>query len=286
MSKLNSRLNYRKKSQERLEEVVKDEKRSLIIHYSCESFYDIQEGKTPRITSIAVRFMKSAQTLSFSIHKEAERLHIPFANIEEHYDELEKAMLADFFKFVSERPDYTWIHWNMRDTNYGFPALENRFRVLGGEPCEISDDDKVDLARVLIDKYSPKIASHPRFEGLMKLNGITPKDMLNGAAEALAFKTKSYIKLHQSTLRKVDIMDGLLRRAEGDDLKTSASWRDIYGFTVHGVLELLQTKWWWTIILFVLGAGVGGLIENKVVNIFDDKPKTEQVQPSNKQGVR
>lgn len=39
------------------------------VHYSCESFYDIQDGRTPRITSIAIRNYASAQTESFSIHQ-------------------------------------------------------------------------------------------------------------------------------------------------------------------------------------------------------------------------
>ena len=38
----------------------------LIIHYSCESFYDIKDGHTPRITSIAVYAYATAQTDSFS----------------------------------------------------------------------------------------------------------------------------------------------------------------------------------------------------------------------------
>ena len=46
------------------------------IHYSCESFYDITDGRTPRITSIAIRNYDTAQTESFSIHKIAEKKHI------------------------------------------------------------------------------------------------------------------------------------------------------------------------------------------------------------------
>jgi hypothetical protein len=49
-----------------------------IIHSSCESFYDRPEGRSPRITSIALRKLDSAQTVSFSIHQVAERGHIPF----------------------------------------------------------------------------------------------------------------------------------------------------------------------------------------------------------------
>ena len=53
-------------------EIGNNPKNYLIIHYSCESFYDIQDGHTPRITSIAVYDYATAQTDSFSIHKLAE----------------------------------------------------------------------------------------------------------------------------------------------------------------------------------------------------------------------
>ncbi len=46
----------------------------LVIHYSCESFYDTQDGRTARVTSIAVRNLSTGQTSSFSIHKSAEEM--------------------------------------------------------------------------------------------------------------------------------------------------------------------------------------------------------------------
>ena len=53
-----------------------------VIHYSCESFYDRPNGQSPRITSIAVRKLNSAQTRSFSIHQVAERRKVPSDEIE------------------------------------------------------------------------------------------------------------------------------------------------------------------------------------------------------------
>jgi hypothetical protein len=63
-----------------------------IVHYSCESFYNRPEGRSPRITSIAARKIDTGQTLSFSIHQVAERKRIPFAEIEHHYDSLERGI--------------------------------------------------------------------------------------------------------------------------------------------------------------------------------------------------
>ena len=49
------RLKKRKRIQEELEDIVHRENDVLIIHYSCESFYDADDGRSPRVTSIAVR---------------------------------------------------------------------------------------------------------------------------------------------------------------------------------------------------------------------------------------
>lgn len=106
---------------------------SLLIHYSCESFYDRTNGTSPRITSIAVRNLKDAQTSSFSIHKIAEQKGLSKSRIERDYDNLEKEMLRDFFNYVKVHAKCLWIHWNMRDINYGFQAIEHRYRVLGGK---------------------------------------------------------------------------------------------------------------------------------------------------------
>ena len=178
----------------------------LIIHYSCESFYDIKDGHTPRITSIAVYNYENAQTDSFSIHKAAEKAHIDPKNIENNYDKLEKLMLEDFFDYVKEHKSYFWIHWNMRDMNYGFKAIEHRFSVLGGTPFRIPDDKKIDLARLLIKCYGVGYIGHPRMEKILEKNGIEAKDYLSGQQEAEAFANQEYVKLSEYHLIKALVM--------------------------------------------------------------------------------
>lgn len=132
----------------------------LLIHYSCESFFDIPEGRTPRVTSIAIRYYKAAQTKSFSIHKLAEREKVLFEDIESHYDWLEKKMLDEYFGFVKQHEQFNWVHWNMRDIDYGFEAIEHRYSVLGGEPIPINNSHKFDLARRIVDIYGPDYIGH------------------------------------------------------------------------------------------------------------------------------
>jgi hypothetical protein len=246
------RIKKYKKAKQIIEDLIDNPGHVLIIHYSCESFYDIKEGKTPRITSIAIRYLKSAQTKIFSIHKIAEHKNIIFTEIEHHYDVLEKQMLVEYFDFLKEHKDYTWIHWNMRDINYGFEAIENRFRILGGRPISLPDDSRIDVARVLIEKYGLQYIEHPRLGKLIARNDLSSKQLLSGDDEANAFKNKEYVKLHQSTLKKVGVIEAILKLSAEGELKTDASLRKIYGLTPQGIFELIKDHWLWSLIVSII----------------------------------
>ncbi|NKM69412.1 hypothetical protein [Rhizobium laguerreae] len=200
-----------------------------VIHYSCESFYDRTDGRSPRITSIAIRKLDSGQTVSFSIHQVAELEGIELTGIAAHYDALERKMLDAFFAHVGSHRGMKYLHWNMRDINYGFAAIEHRHRALSGTPFVIPDDNKFDLARLLIDIYGVGYTGHPRLTTLLEKNKIQPRDFLNGASEAEAFEQGNYVGLHQSTLRKVDILANIAGRVDDGSLKTNTSWWEMHG---------------------------------------------------------
>jgi len=227
----------------------------VVIHYSCESFYDIPDGKTPWVTSICVGNQASGQAKSFSIHKIAEQEGIEFSNIELSYDSLEKKMLDEFYEYLSSTQHCTWFHWNMRDINYGFAAIEHRYKVLGGEPKSLSEERKFDLARALIDIYGNNYIDHGkcgRLESLMKLNKLTERDFLRGEKEADAFKNKEFVKLHQSTLRKVEIISNILGRLSDGSLKTNAKWRDKYGLSLASVILFVKEHPLFIILSFLI----------------------------------
>lgn len=221
----------------KLESVFADSANTWVIHYSCESFYDRPNGASPRITSIAVRQLDSGQTLSFSIHQVAEERGTAFNQIEVHYDDLERQMLDAFYLHVGSHKGMKYLHWNMRDINYGFAALEHRFRVLGGTPVVIEDGKKIDLARLLIDIYGVGYIGHPRLETLLAKNSIKPRDFLTGPQEAEAFEKRNFVDLHQPTLRKVDVIANLAERAHSRQLKTNTTWWEMHGGRVRTVLN-------------------------------------------------
>lgn len=241
-----------------LKELFAHPEKVSVIHYSCESFYDLPEGRSPRITSIAIRKLDNAQTESFSIHQVAEirGTGLSGAEIEPYYNEYEKAMLDAYFAFLKNNNERKFIHWNMRDQNYGFRAIEHRYRVLGGDPYVIQDDRKVDLSRLLIDLYGISYIGHPRLENLAQKNKIEALDFMTGKQEADAFENGKYVDLHRSTLRKVDVFCNIAQRAFDKTLKTDASWKEAHGLSLKTILYLAKKHWIYTTAIVVGPLGI------------------------------
>lgn len=149
----------------------------------------------------------------------------------------------------------------MRDINYGFEAINHRYLVLGGTPIEIDDNSKIDIGRLLIDLYGTNYIEHPRFESLCKKNNITMTNSLTGGEEAIAFDNREYVKLHQSTLRKVDNMQSIILRAYENDLKTNSNLIKQYGLTPQSIFQLIQENWIFALIVFFLGIIISKLID-------------------------
>ncbi|OOP65466.1 hypothetical protein BWZ43_24955, partial [Heyndrickxia oleronia] len=61
----------------------------------------------------------------------------------------------------------------------------------------------------------------------------------SGEEEARSFEDKEFVKLHQSTLRKVDILHSIVE----DDLLTDSELKEIYGLTPQGIYELVKENW-------------------------------------------
>jgi hypothetical protein len=247
-----SQFSDHKSACEILKKIEQNPPNYLLIHYSCESFYNIGDGRTPRITSIAIRHLATGQTESFSLHKTAEQMAIKSEEISNNYDLIEKEMLTEYFEFLKENKDKFFVHVNMRDINYGFKAIEHRYKVLKGVPFVLHDSQKIDFARLLVNLFGNRYIGHPRMENLYKLNGIKPLFFLTGKEEAESFEKHEYIKLHQSTLSKVDIYDNLLDRAVKGTIKTNAKWYEIYGITFQGIFEYFNSQWWFRLLWSVI----------------------------------
>lgn len=232
----------RKTALKKLEEVFERPDKVLVIHYSCESFCK-EEVSSPRITAISVRNLDSGQTISFTIYKEAETEKIQYDEINDHYNELELIMLNKFSEYIKQKNDHKWLHWNMRDENYGFQAIAHRHTILGGIPATVGDEMKIDLARLLISLYGVGYIGHPRLEKLIKRNHITDRNFLNGEQEADAFDNKDFLALQRSTLRKVDCMCNIIERVNNSSLKTNTTWLQLHGGSLSSIMEQIKKHW-------------------------------------------
>jgi hypothetical protein len=138
---------------------------------------------------------------------------------------------------------------------------------LGGQAFEIDEDRKFDFPRVLGKIYTngyEKNEPDGRLLNLAKKNNISTIDA-KGNAESTAFDNKEYLKLHKSTLRKVDIIDSIIDRVDKDELIVSVEKKHIYGLTIPGIIEIVKNNRIliaiWTLIIYVLGAATEPLIQ-------------------------
>lgn len=208
----------------KIKKLAKNQNSLLVIHYSCQNLNDNNEGYSPRITSIAVFHVGSHTMHSFSIHLIAEIKKIARDDIHNHYDDLEAFMLEDFYKFVQEHQDHSWLHWNMTNINFGFATLEHRYRVLTDKtPPKIADANRYNLSSLVSEIYGSDFVDHPKMPNLMELNGGKSRDFLTGAEEVQAFERKEYIKLHKSTMSKVYFFNFVFHKLADRKLKIARS---------------------------------------------------------------
>lgn len=229
----------------------------LIIHYSCEDFNALK-GKSPRIASISIRQFNNAQTNNFSIHQYSEMLNIPITD--NTYKDIEKELLTDFFAFIDKNLDKIWIHWNMRDSVFGFNALEQRFKVLGGHPIAIDNDKKIDLGHLFKLLYGGDYIGNPHIVKLMERNNLTPKYFLNGKDEAKAFDDNEYVKLSISTSVKANLFFNFLTQALNGTLKTDVPKWKIRGSNIVGLWSTFESTLRGKTIIWIINLLIGGII--------------------------
>lgn len=273
MSLLKSpRIIKRNEAKQKLTKISENEHKILIVHYSCESFFNLK-GRTPRITSICIKNRESGESKIFSIHLQAQFSKIDLSNANhEQIDDLEKEMLMEFRKFVELHRDYYWIHWNMRNATYGFEAISNRSRIVNSEQIDIDSDRKIELLNIIIQLYTKnfeKDEPNGKMLNLADLNKISTRDALKGADEAEAFDKADYLKLHMSTMRKVEVIDRILVEVETSSLKVKSNKREIYGLNLRGIYTLIKESPLlfaiWSLIIFVIGS----ILEIKIQDLFD-----------------
>lgn len=222
------------------------------IHYSSEGLNDENDGISPRITSIVIKNIFSGASHSYSLHLEADVKNILKKDVKDNYDELEKEMIANCYNFMRKHENAYWLHWNMNSIHYGFEAIAHRFRVLGGDVSlvpEISDRNKINIFSLIAGIYGYDCVGHPKMEKLMLENGEIHRDYLSGKDEAKAFEDEEYVKLHRSTLTKVNFFVYIYNRLQKGKVNVTNknwlnridSWFETLTFKILGLISIIMT---------------------------------------------
>jgi hypothetical protein len=212
-----------------LKEIKKHPERFYVIHYSSEHLFDENiQGGTPRITSVVISHFSTGQLQSFAIHTAADTLGIPRANVAAQYDAVEREMLRQLYQFMATRTQNFWVHWNMRSIVFGFEHLAHRYETLTGGTAavpQIPIDHRINLNDVLRSKYGDDYAEHPQMINLMRLQGDLPMHFLTGEQESACFANQDFIRMHLSTISKVQFFGYVIKQMLKGKLKTvSREW--------------------------------------------------------------
>jgi hypothetical protein len=181
-----------------------------IIHYGCESWYNVKD-RPVAVSCIAIVDLQSKEQISFSLT--------------DHKEENEKKLLEQFYKYIRETPDAMYIHWNMHSSDYGFAAIDKRYKFLFGvdPPYTIPKDKRFDLDSLISFKYGGKYADHPKLATLGALNRFNKRYALTGKEEADKFEAKDYGDIGRSITEKAQLIGFLANRFLKGTLETKDS---------------------------------------------------------------
>ena len=221
----------RKAAREDIGRAMHSRAHAYVLHYACGGF----ESPDRRITAIAARNLGTGTTQSFELDTALRRAGCdPLSATSQDLDRAEKAILDAFYDFVAHNLTGTyWLHWNMRNATFGFLALENRHRLLGGHPLGIPDAQRVDLAARMVDLYGDSYAAiENRLRSLASRNGLAMSHLIDGADQAAALERRDFATVDRSLLNRVDLMYAIATKANEGTLKTHAGAFD--GLGGHG----------------------------------------------------
>ena len=252
-----------KKAKEQINEIFMRPDKYRVIHYSRQGFSQGNNQHADAIVSIAIYSGVSDATFSVDIQSMAERLQIRFQDISQRIREIETEMLREFFDYINQNRDFIYLHWNMRDNQFGFQALSNRYCALtNGKPAyEIPIEKQLNVSNLLEEYYGSDYVAHPRLKNIIEQNPESrPLHFLNATQEENAFKEGRYNDLHMSTLSKVRFFYTVLTLVHEGKLKVSTSKLKAFGFSPQVIFEMVKDTWWWGLLTFLLGMLLGKVL--------------------------
>lgn len=218
----------RKIAKANLKKLIEDPSKVLFIHYSQSRTYDEDYGNiSPIITSIVVKSLDNQIDQLFAIHLEADKADIPVEQIQDSYRELELRILNSFNNFVRRHQDCIWVHWEMKNVQFGFDAIKHRYEKIvnnTNDYCEIPTNKKQNLKIILEGIYGENFVSGPDYlKSLLSENNgkITNNEYLSVDNESQEFEHKNFTSVINSIDTKVEFIRNATKKLTRNQLIVS-----------------------------------------------------------------
>lgn len=251
---MNMKLKQREEVKTLFSDIKNNPKKYLFIHYSSENINE--NAGMPRAFSICVSHIDESGIKTFSVLDEALIKNINIEDIGNNYDILELEMLKKFFEYIVEfEPNnYILLHWNMKNSIYGFDALILRYQILAQDDKYKSLFDnftKINISLEFIklygDNYTKDYKSNSdskskgRIDYLIEKNGIYIRD-IEKFNNSLLNECK-YKELHASFYARYEALLQIIKLATEYRLKTNSNIIDRYGLNPSGIFEAIKDDW-------------------------------------------
>lgn len=253
-----------------LDNYVKNKSDYIYIHYARQNCFEDAYEKGPRIIIIAAMNAGNEQTMLFSLKKIADAYGIDFFEISEsEQDEIEMEMLQHFFEYAESNAQKKWLHWNMKNNNFGFSAIEERYHNLGGDVRHIDENSLFNISQILKKKYGDHYAKDAVWNGkvmgkmydIFQMNKIEDSKILNGEQEIKEYILKNITSIEQSTFGKVKAFKVLVEKAVDNDLKVRGNiFKDVYGPSISGIAQFIQDNAILAFLFSILGGVIATLL--------------------------
>jgi hypothetical protein len=186
------------------------------VHYACQNLTEVKEGPA-QVYCVAFWDVNSGATTAFSSSTVGDAETLP--------EERERLILAGALRFMRERNGARWVHWKMSRPEYGFDALSDRLRWVGGSEALTAPpvDRRYDMDAIVADRYGRDYAPHPRLSNLIARNGLVTRNARWGAGEPALAADGQHLAIQQSTTEKVHLLAELLDRLLQGRLQTETS---------------------------------------------------------------
>jgi hypothetical protein len=247
-----------------LHQIVRSPGQVLAIHYCQSKTYDDEYNEfSPMICAIVIKSLDGNIEKHFSIHYEADKANLSLEDIENSYRDLELRVLKAFNEFVKRHSNYTWIHWDMNNIQFGFEAIKHRFdKILAGlnglneRYEEIPVNKKINLCQLLEKMYGDRFTQGPdKLASLMKVNNneILDNNYLSMEDEEIEFENKNYHVLLKSLDCKVNFICKVSERLDSRKLRVESKNNYAIASDLLNNPVIVFIGWFSTVAAFILG---------------------------------